>query len=253
MKSIATTLILSSSLSASFALAVSSAGPSPKLQLKYFDIRGAAETCRVLLALGGEEYVDARYKIDQATFQSPEFLEAKERGDLKMNLNRAPVLVISDGRVIGQSRAIERYLARRLGLMGKTPEDEAIIDCIEEHCRDVKDAATRKGFSRFTKGKTDEEKAIARSEWFETDMPGMLGKMEESISETSEGTGFSFGDAPTYGDVAIWALLRDCAPGDLDDTARASEGCIALNAIADQIASHPGVSKWLSERPESMF
>jgi glutathione S-transferase len=253
MKSIATALILFSSLSASFALAVSSAGPPPKLQLKYFDIRGAAETCRVLLALGGEEYVDARYKIDQATFQSPEFLEAKGRGDLKMNLNRAPVLVIPDGRAIGQSRAIERYLARRLGLMGKTPEDEAMIDCIAEHCRDVKDAATRKGFSRFTKGKTDEEKAIARSEWFGTDLPDMLGKVEESISGTSECAGFSFGNAPTYGDVAIWALLRDCAPGDLDDTAKASEKCVALNAIADQIASHPGVSKWLSERPESMF
>ncbi|KAL3823317.1 hypothetical protein ACHAXA_010452 [Cyclostephanos tholiformis] len=252
MKSIAL-LILTNSLCATFALAINSAGSSAKLQLKYFDIRGAAETCRVLLALGGEEYVDARYEIDQATFQSPEFLEAKENGDLKMNLNRAPVLVIPDGRVIGQSKAIERYLARRLGLMGKTPEDEAIIDCIAEHCRDVKDAAARKGFSRFTKGKTDEEKAIARSEWFETEMPSMLDKIEASLPETSRSPGFSFGDAPTYGDVAIWALLRDCAPADLDDTTKASEKCIALNAIADQIASNPGVSKWLKERPETMF
>lgn len=254
MKSIATTLILSSTLSATFALAVSSASPSAKLQLKYFDIRGAAETCRVLLALGDEQYDDARYKIDPATFQSSEFLEAKKNGDLRMNLDRAPVLVTADGRTtIGQSRAIERYLARRLGLMGKTPEDEAIVDCIAEHCRDVKDAAARKGFSRFAKNKTEEEKSELRREWFETDMPNMLGKIEVSLSETSRSPGYSFGDAPTYGDVAIWALLRDCAAADLDDTAKASEKCIALNAIADQIASNPGVSRWLSERPESMF
>ncbi|KAL3791058.1 hypothetical protein ACHAW5_002835 [Stephanodiscus triporus] len=170
-----------------------------------------------------------------------------------MNLDRAPVLVTTDGKTIGQSKAIERYLARRFGLMGKTPEDEAIIDCIAEHCRDVKDAAVRKGFSRFTKNKTEEEKNELRREWFETDMPNMLGKIEESLSETSKSPGYSFGDAPTYGDVAIWALLRDCAAADLDDTAKASEKCIALNAVADQIASNPGVSRWLSERPESMF
>ena len=137
--------------------------------------------------------------------------------------------------------------------MGGTPEDEAIVDCIAEHCRDVRDAAARKGFSKFTKGKTEEEKSIARSEWFGADMPDMLGKIEESLSETSRSPGYSFGDAPTYGDVAIWALLRDCAAADLDDTTKASEKCIALNAIADQISSNPGVSRWLSERPESIF
>ena len=131
--------------------------------MKYFDIRGAAETCRVILALGQEDYDDARYIIDPATFQSPEFVEAKENGDLKMNLNRAPVLLTPDGQTIGQSKAIERYLARRCGLMGRTPEDDAIIDCIAEHCRDVKDAARQKGFSKFTKNKTDEEKARDRS------------------------------------------------------------------------------------------
>ena len=265
MKCIATALILSGSLSSTFALAAAASSgattsPPPsttngKLQLKYFDIRGAAETCRVLLALGNEEYDDARYKIDPSTFSSPEFLEAKNNGDLGMNLNRAPVLVTPEGGVIGQSKAMERYLARRLGLMGAggTPEDEAIIDCIAEHCRDVKDAAARKGYSKFAKGKTDEEKAVARSEWFGADMPDMLGKIEESLKGTSGAPGYSFGDAPTYADVTIWALLRDCAAADLDDTTRAAEKCIALNAIADQIASNPGVSRWLSERPESMF
>ena len=94
-----------------------SANPPPaKLQLKYFDIKGAAETCRVLLAFGGEDYDDCRYQIDPTTFKSEEFLKAKESGDLKMNLNRAPVLITPDGKTIGQSKAIERYLARRFGL-----------------------------------------------------------------------------------------------------------------------------------------
>lgn len=251
MKSLATSILLISSLSATSAFAASSA--PTKLQLKYFDIRGVAETCRVILALGEEDYDDARYKIDPATFQSPEFLEAKQNGDLKMNLNRAPILVTPDGQTIGQSKAIERYLARRFGLMGQTPEDEAVVDCIAEHCRDVKDAARSKGFSKFTKNKSEEDKARDRTEWFETDMPGMLVKIEEAVQETSASGGFSFGNTPSYADVVIWSLLRDCSAADLEDTTKAAEGCAALNAIADQIASNAGVSKWLEERPESMF
>ena len=222
-------------------------------QLKYFDIRGAAETCRVIFALGEESFTDVRYKIDPATFQSSEFNEAKENGDLKLNLNRAPVLVTPEGKTIGQSKAIERYLARRFGLMGKTPEEEGMIDCIAEHCRDVKDAARQKGFSKFTRNKSDEEKAEARKEWFDNDMPAMLMKIEEAVKETSEADGYSFGASTTYGDVAIWALLRDCFPADLEDTTKAAEKCVMLNAIADQIQSNAGVSKYLAERPASMF
>lgn len=222
-------------------------------QLKYFDIRGAAETCRVIFALGEEDYTDVRFKIDPTTFQSSEFNEAKENGDLKLNLNRAPVLVTPEGKTIGQSKAIERYLARRFGLMGKTPEDEAMIDCIAEHCRDVKDAARYKGFSKFTRNKSDEEKAEARKEWFENDMPTMLMKIEEAVKETSEADDYSFGATTTYADVAIWALLRDCFPADLEDTTIAAEKCVVLNAIADQIESNAGVAKYLSERPDSSW
>lgn len=214
---------------------------------------GAAETCRVILALGQEDYDDYRYKIDPATFQSPEFLEAKTNGDLKMNLNRAPILVTPDGQTIGQSKAIERYLSRKYGLMGSTPEDEATIDCISEHCRDVKDSARAKGFSKFTKNKTDDEKAKDRKEWFEQDMPAMLAKIEEAVEETSASSGYSFGTQTSYADVVIWALLRDCFAADLEDTKKASEKCIALNDICDQVASNPGVAKWISERPESSW
>lgn len=216
-------------------------------------LKGAAETCRVLFALGQEDYEDVRYKIDPANFKSDEFLAAKENGDLKMNLNRAPVLVTSDGQTIGQSKSIEKYLARRFGLMGESPEDEAIIDCISEHCRDVKDAARQKGFSKFTKNKTDEEKARDRADWFGKDLPDMLNKIEDAVKLTSAAPGFAFGTSTSYADVVIWALLRDCFAADQEDTTKASEKCTALNEIADQVATNPGVSKWLSDRPESMF
>ena len=126
-------------------------------------------------------------------------------------------------------------------------------EIVAEHCRDVKDAAARKGFSKFTKNKSDEEKAKDRADWFEKDMSEMLGKIEEAVSETSEKPGYSFGSELSYGDVAIWALLRDCFKADLEDTEKACAECSVLNAIADQVASNSGVSKWIDERPASMF
>ena len=231
----------------SFALAT-----PQKLALKYFDLRGAAETCRVLFALGGEDYSDCRYSFDSKTFKSEAFDAAKENGEHTTNLDRAPVLLMENGSAVGQSKAIERYLARRFDLMGDSPEEEVTIDCIAEHCRDVKDAAMRKSFSAFAKGKTDEEKAEARKEWFETDLPAMLKKVDASVLGTGNGV-FAVGKKMSYADVAIWSLLRECAPADKDDTTKAAAECSALNAIADAIASNTKVSSWVAERPVTIF
>lgn len=224
-----------------------------KLRLKYFNARGAVETARVLLAIGDEKYEDVRYDITPGTMDAPAFKIAKEEGELVANLGRAPVLVTEDGAVVGQSRSIERFLARRFGLMGTTPTEEALVDCVAEHCRDVKDAAMRKGFSAFARGKTDEEKAAARAEWFETDLPTMLGKMDAAVRATSAKKGCAVGSATSYADVVVWALLRDCSPADAEATTEAAADCEALNAIADSIASNPKVAKWLEDRPSTMF
>lgn len=223
-------------------------------QLSYFDIRGAAETSRILLTLAGEQFDDVRFKIDETTFKSTAFDTAKENGDLKANLNRAPVLVANDGTTIGQSRSIERYISKQFNLMGNSPEEEAVIDCIAEHCRDVKDAATRKGFSKFTRNKTEEEKAVARAEWFNDDLPTMLGKIEDYLKEIgSNSNGCSVGSSPSYADVVIWSLLRDCPSSDTKDMLKAVEDCQKLNSIADNIAAHPNVSSYIKKRPKTMF
>ena len=46
---------------------------------------------------------------------------------------RAPVLVVDGKFEIGQSKSIERYLAKRLGMLGKNDVEGAQIDAIGEH------------------------------------------------------------------------------------------------------------------------
>jgi hypothetical protein len=50
------------------------------------------------------------------------------------NMNRAPILMVGDLK-IGQSKAIERYVAKRCNMMGNGDEEYAVIDCISEHTR----------------------------------------------------------------------------------------------------------------------
>ena len=233
------------------ALAASSPNGN-KLQLKYFNARGAAETSRILLAIGGDPYEDIRFDIIPGKMESPAFSAAKETGELKMNLNRAPVLVTPEGVTIGQSKAIERYLARRFGLMGESSEEEALIDCVCEHCRDVRDAQARKGFSFFSRDKTDEEKAVLRKEWFESDMPALLEKIDAAVQDTGS-PGHAVGNPLSLADVAIFSLLRDCYPPDQEEVAQAAEGCAALNSIAEGVANDPRVAEWLERRPPSNF
>lgn len=221
------------------------------LKLKYFDARGAAEVSRVLLALGGLDYTDHRYAIKKTEkgFETPEFTADKESGALAPNLNRAPLLIV-DGRPFGQSKAMERYIASHCGLMGSSALDYAIIDSIAEHVRDVKDAQGRKGFGMFNRDKTDEEKAALKAEWFETDLPSWLERMEACVAPVEA---LVCGETPSYAAVCIWSLLRDGGAENQELVDKAAAGCDRLNAIADAVAKHPAVSEWVGKRPVTMM
>ena len=48
-----------------------------------------------------------------------------------------PVLHVGD-KQIGQSKAIERYIAKLTNMMGTNDIEAAQIDCVTEHIRDIK-------------------------------------------------------------------------------------------------------------------
>lgn len=224
------------------------------LRLKYFDAKGAAEVTRVLLALGDIQYEDERYEIvrDEAGGMStPGFKADKESGALAANLGRAPVLMV-DASAIGQSKAIERYVAAKAGLLGNSELEAAIIDAITEHVRDVKDAASKKGFSAFNRDKSDEEKAAAKAEWFGTDLPSWLQRLEACVAPVCD-TICADGKPPTYAAVCIWALLREGSSEDVELATKAAAECPCLSKVADAVASHPKVHAWVESRPVTMF
>ena len=125
---------------ASLATAATCATRTNDIELRYFDGQGAVETSRLLMALSGCSYTDTRWKMDMSRpygQRCPGFIAAKEAGELKANLDRAPVLLV-DGVAIGQSKSIERFLAQYTGLYGSNEVQGALIDAFTEHIRDLK-------------------------------------------------------------------------------------------------------------------
>ena len=140
------------------------------MKLTYFNVRGLAETSRILLAIGGEEYEDFRYPLEVVDMTKhemvkKEFDQDKLEGKLVSSLNKVPFLDV-EGVIIPQSKAIERYLARRFNLMGDTDLQSAQIDSICECVREFKDMYQK------VRAKPEDEKSDAMNEWFTVTLVG---------------------------------------------------------------------------------
>jgi glutathione S-transferase len=121
------------------------ASDRPSILIKYFDAKGVMETSRITMVLGDLPFSETRWPLDVSKMgaglgsAAPEYMAAKEAGELDANLGRGPVVVVAGEHVLSQSRSIERYLARQLGMMGQDELAAAHIDAFTEHLRDLKE------------------------------------------------------------------------------------------------------------------
>ena len=227
---------------------------SPTYELRYFDGRGAVETTRLLMALSGTPFVDTKWAMDMSRPYGQRcvgFMAAKASGSLVANLDRAPILIVDGTHEIGESKAIERFVARRVGLFGRDDIEGASIDAFCEHIRDLKQMfASAEDKPKFAK---------------ET-LPTMLKKMETKAAAASGGGDSSaaalVGQALSLADVALYELLHEHFParqaylrgkgaggGDVDISPDALlRDCPRLSAAVAAVKEHPGVAKHLATR-----
>ncbi len=214
------------------------------MKLTYFNIRGLAETSRILLAIMGQEYEDFRYPlniIDLASFnmEKPEFDAAKQDGILQGSLNKVPFLEV-DGTIIPQSKAIERYIASQGNMMGNSLLEYARIDSICECIRDFKDA-----YQRVRKSENREEEM---TKWFTETLPERLGLLEHIVGK--ENNSFSVGNRLSLADVIIYVFITQF----FDDKTRAMDttnNTTNIRNIVNNVASNENLINWLNNRPET--
>lgn len=92
------------------------------MKLTYFDARGRVEPARLMLELVGVPYEMETIALE--TWMAPGYKESMQE---RTPFGQLPIL--QDGALsLCQSRAIHRYLARKLGLYGDTIEQQARMD-----------------------------------------------------------------------------------------------------------------------------
>jgi len=162
-------------------------------------------------------------------------------------MNRAPVLQLPNGKIIGQSKAIERHICRITNLLGDGDEENFIIDCVSENIRDIRD---KWGKVRMTGGQgTSPEKEEAIKKFYETELKDWLEKLEKSLPDNQNN--YAVGSRMSYVDIQIWYLMTQVfEPVEVE---RASENCKKLKLITSLVGNNKNLQKWLNDRPQTMF
>ncbi len=217
------------------------------MKLTYFNVRGLAETSRILLAIGGEEYEDFRYPLEvidmsKHEMKKEEFDKDKADGKLVTSLNKVPFLEV-DGVTIPQSKSMERFLARRFNMMGSNDLEAAQIDAICESVRDFKDMYQKVRFL------PEDEKDAGMKEWFTVTLVERLTLLENQLVGES---GFSVGNTMSLSDVVLFSFINEF----FDNKEAALNATLTspkIRAVVDRVSSDEKVVKWLNERPKTSF
>lgn len=215
------------------------------MKLTYFNCRGLAETSRILLAVANAKYTDQRYPLklldsETHTFEKEAFDRDKASGKLARSLNKVPFLEV-DGKILPQSKSIERYLAKRYNLMGSNDFEAAQIDSICEYVRDFK---TEYQKTRALKG---DERVMGMTKWFTETLPKRLCTLDLIVGQQ-----FAIGDKLSLADIVLFSFGTQF----FDDTERATAAfnqTVNIKAAVERIQNLSQVKAWLSMRPVTDF
>uniref|UniRef100_A0A7S2D5I6 GST C-terminal domain-containing protein n=1 Tax=Haptolina brevifila TaxID=156173 RepID=A0A7S2D5I6_9EUKA len=212
------------------------------VHMKYFNLQGAAETLRHVMALGGMEWTETGWTGDLSKAAElgpakafPAFGEAQANGELVANMNRGPVMVI-DGNMLGQSKTQEKYLARCLGLMGASEIEAAYIDAITEHVRDIKD--------KYQKAKSVPED---KEKYFAETMPEFMGKLEKAIALNAGSGPALVGKTLSLADLTVYVFLVDFF-SDKEKAMASIDNCPKLKASVKAVGENAAVAKYRAGR-----
>ena len=214
------------------------------MKLVYFNGRGLAETSRMVLAIGGEEYGDVRYPLkiidwSKHQMEKEEFEKDKADGKLVRSLNKLPYLEV-DGVVVPQSKSIERFLAKKYNLMGTSDIEALRIDSLCECVRDFKDA--------YQSVRKAENKVEATNEWFTKTLVEKLSLLENLV----DGNGFTVGETLSLSDVVLYSFITHF----FDNKEASMNATLAspkIRSVIEKVSTVPQLVSWIEKRPKTDF
>lgn len=216
------------------------------MKLVYFNGRGLVETSRLILKLNNINFEDFRYPLEVKDWKNhimvkEEFDNDKKNNKLLNSLNKVPYLHLDDGKILCQSKTIERYLSKKYNMMGNNLEEEALIDSITECIRDFKDIYQK------VKRENDNEELIK----FYNETLTEKWKLLENIL-CLECDSHSVGKKISLADLVIFSFITDYFD-DKQSILKSINNSQKIKNIIKNINENENIKMWLENRPKTVF
>ncbi|KAJ6638718.1 Glutathione S-transferase [Pseudolycoriella hygida] len=198
-------------------------------KLTYFKSQALGEAIRMLLHYGNIEFDDIRIDFEKEWPTYP-----KE----SLPLGQIPILEI-DGKVLYQSIAICRYLAKKVGLVGTTAMEDYEIDNAVDNLNDLR-ARIAAGFYEQNAAVKAEKMEVIRN----VTVPFFLNKLDAIAKENN---GHFALNKFTWADVYFTGMinyLNSMVGFNL------TENHPNLKKVVENTESAPGIKEWVERRPK---
>ncbi|KAI1711874.1 glutathione S-transferase 1 [Ditylenchus destructor] len=210
---------------------------APSYKLHYFDVRGFGEPIRLFLHYHGLKFEDVRYPLpnqpDQSKWQAMK---------PKTPQGKLPVLEV-DGKMLGQSLAISRYLAKKHGLAGKDDWEQAKIDELADFSRDIfKELGD---YIPVAFGFKPGDKAKLHAEIFVPAIEKSYPIIQKSLKES--GSGFAVKSGLTWVDFVLAEVITTFNGLDPELAKKYPD----LAKYVEKVHSVPQIKKYVESRPKA--
>ncbi|CAH3155181.1 unnamed protein product [Porites lobata] len=217
-------------------------------KLYYFPGRGRAEMARWAFAVAKIDFEDVRLSVEEW---------AEEKASGRSPLGQMPFLVTPEGKILGQSGAIMKYICKKGALSPSDSFDEALADMIHDGVNDLRNDLAKGHFE-----KDEGKKKELMTKFFLTTLPERLGKFEAILKSREEGKSFFFGDKLTYADISFVAFVNGIKVSIDNQKAKGNptpdiDELIGkyplLVAYINRVLAVPEIKTWVEKRPDSEF
>lgn len=195
----------------------------PAYKLMYFGTKGRAEVIRLAFAAAGQTFEDKRFSMEEWKTVKPTIPQ-----------NQLPCLQV-DGRLIPQSGAIMRYVAREFGLYGDNNDENTQVDVILEDF-------LKNAIAMFYE-KDETKKAEIKKDMEETKLPRFFDLLEDILKENGNGDGFFVGKKISLADILVYDITDQVGL-----TVKLPAFPPKLGGLIDRVKNYPKVKEYLAKR-----
>jgi len=199
--------------------------------LHYFPTTGRAELIRLLFTAAGQKFTDTR-----VTF--PEWGKLKAAGSTPWG--SLPYLEV-DGKELGQTKAIVRFVAHEHGLAGSGAFEQGLVDSVVEGTRDILDT-----LFTFQYGDAAQKDANL-NKLKTTTLPAALGNLEKFITKHGQ-NGFTVGGKLTTADLAVFDAVDQVQAVKDAGLPNVAAGYPKVAEVLATVQANPKIATYLAAR-----